>query len=95
MTGIPGTTGVVYALDRETGEFLWATPTVAQNVVSHIDGVTGAVSEDAELVFTREDREVLTCPAFVTGGNDWESVYRSPADPVDPVYPVFIGETAI
>ena len=26
ITGIPGKTGVVYTLDRETGEFLWATP---------------------------------------------------------------------
>ena len=36
VTGIPGKTGVVYTLDRETGEFLWATPTVGQNVISHI-----------------------------------------------------------
>ncbi|MAW63394.1 MAG: hypothetical protein CL473_05355, partial [Acidobacteria bacterium] len=27
ITGIPGKTGLVYTLDRETGEFLWATPT--------------------------------------------------------------------
>ena len=26
VTGIPGKTGVVYTLDRATGEFLWATP---------------------------------------------------------------------
>ena len=32
ITGIPGKTGVVYTLDRETGEFLWATPTSPQNV---------------------------------------------------------------
>ena len=42
MTGIPGKTGLVYTLDRETGEFLWATPTVAQNVISDIDGATGS-----------------------------------------------------
>ena len=52
MTGIPGKTGIVYTLDRETGEFLWATGTVAQNVVSHIDGATGVVTENAEVVFT-------------------------------------------
>ena len=46
MTGIPGKTGIVYTLDRATGEFLWATPTVAQNVVSRIDGATGAVTEN-------------------------------------------------
>ena len=32
VTGIPGKTGVVYTLDRETGDFLWATPTITQNV---------------------------------------------------------------
>ena len=30
VTGIPGKTGVVYTLDRATGEFLWATPTITQ-----------------------------------------------------------------
>ena len=78
MTGIPGKTGIVYTLDRETGEFLWATPTVAQNVVSSIDGATGAVSENAELVFQREGDEVLVCPTFVTGGKDWEAGAYSP-----------------
>ena len=78
MTGIPGKTGVVYTLDRATGEFLWATPTVAQNVISHIDGATGAVSENPELVFTREGEEVLVCPTFVTGGKDWEAGAYSP-----------------
>ncbi len=78
LTGIPGKTGVVYTLDRATGEFLWATPTVAQNVVSHIDGATGAVSENAELVFTRERAEVLVCPGYVSGGKDWEAGAYSP-----------------
>ncbi len=69
MTGIPGKTGVVYTLDRETGEFLWATPTVTQNVISHIDGATGAVSENAEVVFTALGQEVFTCPTW-NGGAD-------------------------
>ena len=38
MTGIPGKTALIYTLDRETGEFLWARPTVEQNVVADIDG---------------------------------------------------------
>ena len=78
VTGIPGKTGVVYTLDRTTGEFLWAAPTVTQNVVSHIDGATGRVSENAELVFSREGQEVLVCPTFVTGGKDWEAGAYSP-----------------
>ena len=48
ITGIPGKTGIVYTLDRETGEFLWARPTVFQNVVSDIDGATGKVTVNRE-----------------------------------------------
>ena len=77
ITGIPGKTGLVYTLDRETGEFLWATPTVAQNVVSHIDGATGAVTENAETVFGALGQEVLSCPSWI-GGKDWEAGAYSP-----------------
>ena len=77
MTGIPGKTGVVYTLDRETGEFLWATPTVAQNVIDHIDGATGAVTENAEVIFTAEGQTVLACPNM-HGGKDWEAGAYSP-----------------
>ena len=77
MTGIPGKTGIVYTLDRATGEFLWATPTIAQNVVAGIDGATGAVSENAEVVFRAEGQEVFACPTLV-GGKDWEAGAYSP-----------------
>ncbi len=77
LTGIPGKTGIVYTLDRETGEFLWATPTVTQNVVSHIDGATGVVTENAEVVFSGNGQEVLTCPHAI-GGKDWEAGAYSP-----------------
>ena len=77
VTGIPGKTGVVYTLDRETGEFLWATPTVTQNVISDIDGATGAVTENAEVVFTAEGQEVFVCPTW-HGGKDWEAGAYSP-----------------
>ena len=77
ITGIPGKTGVVYTLDRETGEFLWATPTVTQNVISHIDGATGAVTENSEVVFSGLGQEVLACPSWI-GGKDWETGAYSP-----------------
>ena len=77
VTGIPGKTGVVYTLDRETGEFLWATPTVTQNVISDVDGATGAVTENAELVFSALGQEVLACPTW-NGGKDWEAGAYSP-----------------
>jgi len=77
VTGIPGKTGVVYTLDRETGEFLWATPTIAQNVITNIDGATGAVTENAEVTFTSLGQEVLACPTWA-GGKDWEAGAYSP-----------------
>ena len=77
MTGIPGKTGIVYTLDRATGEFLWARPTVAQNVVGGIDGATGAVTENAEVVFRAEGQEVFVCPTL-DGGKNWEPGAYSP-----------------
>ena len=78
VTGIPGKTGIVYTLDRETGEFLWATPTVPQNVITNIDGATaGTVTENAEVVFTGLGQEVLACPTWA-GGKDWEAGAYSP-----------------
>ena len=77
LTGIPGKTGIVYTLDRATGEFLWATPTVTQNVISNIDGASGDVTENAEVVFGSVGQDVLACPHAV-GGKDWEAGAYSP-----------------
>ena len=77
VTGIPGKTGIVYTLDRETGEFLWAMPTVTQNVITDIDGATGAVTENSEVVFTGVGQDVLACPSML-GGKNWEVGAYSP-----------------
>lgn len=77
ITGIPGKTGVVYTLDRATGEFLWATPTIQQNVIQDIDGTTGAVTENPEVIFRESEQVVFVCPTW-TGGKDWEAGAYSP-----------------
>ena len=77
ITGIPGKTGVVYTLDRETGEFLWATPTIHQNVIQDIDGTTGTVTENPEVIFRESEQVVFVCPTW-TGGKDWEAGAYSP-----------------
>ena len=77
LTGIPGKTGVVYTLDRETGEFLWARPTVAQTVVDDIDGQTGMVTVNPEMVFTEPGQERLVCPT-TNGGKLWPAGAYSP-----------------
>jgi alcohol dehydrogenase (cytochrome c) len=77
MTGIPGKTGIVYTLDRETGEFLWARETLVQNVVADIDGATGKVTSDPAVVYTHKDQEVLICPTM-QGGRNWPAGAYSP-----------------
>jgi alcohol dehydrogenase (cytochrome c) len=70
ITGIPGKTGVVYTLDRKTGEFLWARPTVYQNVISNIDGATGKVTVNPDALFTAINQKKLICPG-TNGGKNW------------------------
>lgn len=77
VTGIPGKTGVIYTLDRTTGEFLWARPTIAQNVVAAIDGASGAVEVAPETLFTGPDQDVFVCPSS-NGGKNWPAGAYSP-----------------
>ena len=77
ITGIPGKTGVVYTLDRKTGEFLWARPTVYQNVISSIDGNTGEVTVNGEVTFNAINQSRVVCPGS-TGGKNWPAGAYSP-----------------
>jgi len=77
ITGIPGKTGIVYTLDRRTGEFLWARPTVMQNVVSTIDGATGKVTVNPEVIFTAKGQTKLVCPGS-NGGKNWPAGAYNP-----------------
>jgi alcohol dehydrogenase (cytochrome c) len=77
ITGIPGKTGLVYTLDRETGEFLWARPTVMQNVIERIDGATGEVFVSPEVLFTAINQSKVICPGS-TGGKNWPAGAYSP-----------------
>ena len=72
ITGIPGKTGFIYTLDAKTGEFLWARPTVFQNIVREIDGATGKVAINPEVLFTAQGQERFVCPG-TGGGRNWPS----------------------
>ena len=50
---------------------------MTQNVISDIDGATGEVTENAELIFGAEGQQVLACPSWF-GGKDWEAGAYSP-----------------
>jgi PQQ-dependent dehydrogenase (methanol/ethanol family) len=77
LTGVPGKTGIVYTLDRKTGEFLWATPTVKQNVVSKIDGATGEVTVNPETTFSHAGQTDFVCPTE-NGGKNFQAGAYSP-----------------
>ena len=75
VTGIPGKTGIVYTLDRQTGEFLWARETLHQNVIASIDGGGEVHIDEAMVVGPFE--EILVCPSL-GGGKNWPAGSYSP-----------------
>ena len=77
ITGIPGKTGLVYTLDRETGEFLWARQTIHQNVITGINTESGAATVDPSKMFTRVGQELLICPS-TQGGKNYPAGTYSP-----------------
>ena len=77
LTGIPGKTGVIYTLDRRTGEFLWARPTTYQNVVQSIDPTTGKVTVNPATTFSRIGETKMVCPS-ATGGANYQAPAYSP-----------------
>lgn len=77
VTGIFGKTGIFYAIDRETGEFLWARNTVYQNLISSIDPVTGRATIPAAQIPTAVGQQFNLCPGWL-GGKNWEAGAYSP-----------------
>jgi PQQ-dependent dehydrogenase (methanol/ethanol family) len=77
LTGIPGKTGIVYTIDRETGEFLWARSTVEQNVIEEVNTESGLGRVAADKIFTGAGQERLICPSL-TGGKNYHAGAYSP-----------------
>jgi alcohol dehydrogenase (cytochrome c) len=77
ITGIPGKTGLVYTLDRDTGQFLWARETVQQNVISNVNVESGAATVNPDKLFTAAGQEKLICPS-TSGGKNYPAGTYSP-----------------
>ena len=69
LTGVPGKTGIIYTLDRETGRFLWARPTVRQNLIESINGATGRVTLNPATVPLAFGTPHEICPGPTGGAN--------------------------
>jgi PQQ-dependent dehydrogenase (methanol/ethanol family) len=77
VTGIPGKTGLVYTLDRETGQFLWARETVMQNVISDVNVESGAATVNPDKTFSGAGQQKLICPS-TSGGKNYPAGAYSP-----------------
>ncbi|KHK49870.1 hypothetical protein PI87_24255 [Ralstonia sp. A12] len=77
VTGIFGKTGIFYAIDRKTGEFLWARNTVYQNLITSIDPLTGRATIPAEQIPTEVGQRHTLCPGWL-GGKNWQAGAYSP-----------------
>jgi hypothetical protein len=73
-----GKPGVIWALDRRTGEFLWARETTHQTIYQRIDAETGQVALNESLIPTKLDENKFVCPSFY-GGKLWMATAYNPA----------------
>jgi alcohol dehydrogenase (cytochrome c) len=69
LTGIPCKTGIAWSFDAADGEFLWAKPTVEQNIVASIDP-KGLVTVNEGVVLKEVGKTYRVCPTY-NGGRDW------------------------
>ncbi|PWK55128.1 alcohol dehydrogenase (cytochrome c) [Silicimonas algicola] len=76
MAVTTGKIGIIEALDRETGEYLWDVETVPQNVVLSIDPETGDKTINPEVIPVIGET-TFNCPAD-PGGRAWQATAYSP-----------------
>ncbi len=75
VTGIPGKTGLIWTLDAETGEFLWARPTIYQNIMTGLELDTGRPIIDESTTPQSVENFVLACPTLLGGKNQPSGAY--------------------
>jgi alcohol dehydrogenase (cytochrome c) len=69
LTGVPCKTGIAWSFDAANGEFLWAKPTVEQNIVERINE-KGLVTVNENSVLKELGKTYHICPTY-NGGRDW------------------------
>ena len=72
-----GKHGILWKLDRETGEFLAHKEAVYQNVFDYIDPETGVVRYREDIASAGIGDTVSVCPS-TAGGHNWPSMSYSP-----------------
>jgi len=76
LTGVPCKTSILWSFDAARGDFLWAKPTVFQNLVNGIDA-HGRVTVNPDQIMTDIHKSYHQCPTH-SGGRDWPFSAYSP-----------------
>ncbi len=76
MVVTTGKIGIIEAIDRVNGDWLWSKETVPQNVVLSIDPVTGEKTINPETI-PEIGKTTFNCPAD-PGGRAWQATAYSP-----------------
>jgi len=72
-----GKPGILWKMDRRTGEFLGYKETVYQNIFSAIDAKTGTPTYRSEIAEARIGDWVTACPS-TAGGKNWQAMSYHP-----------------
>src|SRR4029450_7434828 len=71
-----GKLGILEAIERTNGQWLWHKEMVSQNLVTAIDPKSGAKTINTALI-PRNNQGVTTCPAN-TGARGWARTHSTP-----------------
>jgi alcohol dehydrogenase (cytochrome c) len=73
-----GKAGILWKLDRKTGQFLGAKETVFQNVFSSLNPKTGAVTYRPDVMEQETGTWIPACPS-TEGGHNWQAMSYDPS----------------
>jgi len=73
-----GKSGILWKLDRRTGDFIGQKETVFQNIYDSIDPKTGLVTYRNDIREVRVEQWVQACPS-TEGGHNWQAMSYNPA----------------
>jgi alcohol dehydrogenase (cytochrome c) len=72
-----GKDGLLWKLDRETGEYLDVVETLPQTIYSKVDKKTGEVTYRKDIINAGIGDQVVACPG-IYGGHNWQASAYSP-----------------
>jgi alcohol dehydrogenase (cytochrome c) len=76
-----GKAGILWKLDRKTGEFLDAKETIFQNVFTWLDRKKGLLAYRPDIIASKTGQWIPSCPS-TEGGHNWQAMTYDPASKV-------------